>query len=273
MTDWRLSGFADEAFTDLGDQLRFFAGLGLDRIDLRHFERDGQRCSVAESTPGERGRMARQLRAAGFICQCVATPVGKAAVDGDFAIQQRQLANGLAAAMEYGCRAVRVFGFQPRSASDHAACAGNLSRLCDQALRDAPGVRLLLENERDVFGETPEQVLQALDLVDAENLGYVCDPANFAVVGIDPPGAVRRLREHIVALHVKDRSAEGNMVLPGQGQCDWPRILADLDENGGTVNLALEPHLDVAERHFGSTSPQGFAAAKAALEAILAAAP
>lgn len=269
MTDWQLSGFADEAYTDLGEQLRFFAGLGIDRIEVRHFERAGRRCSIAESTSSERRQLARQLRVAGISCQSVATPVGKAPADGDFAIQQRQLANGLAAAIEFECPAVRVFGFQLRSTSDHPACVRNLSRLCEQALRDAPEVTLLLENERDVFGETPEQILTALDLVAADNLGFVCDPANFAVVGIDPPAAVRELCGHIAAVHVKDRGVENDMVLPGQGLCNWPQILADLGKHHRAMNLALEPHLDVAERHFGSTSPSGFAAAKSSLEAIL----
>ncbi len=269
MTGWLLSGFADEAYTGFADQLRFFAGLGLERIDVRHFERDGQRCSIAESTAGEREFLARQLRGLGFFCQCVATPVGKAPVDGDFAVQQRQLANGLAAALEFDCPAVRVFGFQPRSASDHPACVANLARLCEQALRDAPGVLLLLENERGVFGETPGQILEALESVDSDNLGYVCDPANFAVVGIDPPGAVRQLESLIAALHVKDRGAHGGMVLPGQGQCNWPQILTDLAAGAGSIELSLEPHLDVAERHFGSTTPEGFVAAKSALESIL----
>ena len=271
MTDWQLSGFADEAYTDLGKQLEFFAGLGLERIDVRHFERAGERCSIAESTSAERRQLARQLRNSGISCQCVATPVGKAPVDGDFAIQEKQLANGLAAAIEFDCAAVRVFGFQPQAAGDHSECVGNLSRLCEQALRDAPGVRLLLENERDVFGETPEQILEALEKVGAENLGYVCDPANFAVVGVNAPGAVRQLRAHVEAIHVKDCGDHGNMVLPGRGRCDWPQILADLGEDHRAMNLALEPHLDVAERHFGSTTPQGFGAAKTALEAILAA--
>ena len=269
MTDWQISGFADEAYTDLGEQLRFFAGLGIERIDVRHFERAGQRCSIADSTPGERRRLARQLRGANIACQCVATPVGKAPVDGDFAIQQRQLANGLAAAVEFDCPTLRVFGFQPGSASDHPACVSNLSRLCEQALRAAPGVTLLLENERDVFGETPEQVLAALDQVGAENLRFVCDPANFAVVGIDPPAAIRELCGRIAAVHVKDRGADNGMVLPGRGMCNWSQILADLSGRHSAMNLALEPHLDVAARHFGSTSPEGFAAAKTALEAIL----
>lgn len=270
MTDWRLSGFADEAYTDLGEQLIFLAGLGIERIEVRHVERAGRRCSISESTSAERRQLARQLRSAAISCRCVATPVGKAPVDGDFSIQQRQLANGLAAAMEFGCPRVRVFGFHARSAGDRPACVGNLSRLCEQALRDATGVTLLLENERDVFGETPEQILAALDLVGAENLGFVCDPANFAAVGIDPPAAVRQLCRHIAGVHVKDRGKDDNMVLPGQGQCDWPQILADLGEHHHAMDLALEPHLGVAERHFGSTSPSGFAAAKGALEATLA---
>ncbi len=269
MTAWRLSGFADEAYTDLPDQLRFLTSLGIERIDLRHFERDGQRCSIAEATSAERALMARQLREADIACHCVATPVGKAPVEGDFAVQQRQLANGLAAAAEFGSRAVRVFGFRCRSAADDRDCIGNLTRLCEQAHRDAPGVRLLLENERDVFGESPEQILAALHAIDAENLGYVCDPANFAVVGVDALGAVRQLREHIDALHVKDRGSAGKMVLPGEGLCGWPQILVELDGRDYPMTLALEPHLDVAERHFGSTTPQRFAAAKAALEAIL----
>ncbi|MDE2702641.1 MAG: sugar phosphate isomerase/epimerase [Chloroflexota bacterium] len=270
MTDWRLSGFADEAYTALGEQLIFLAGLGIERIEFRHFERAGKRCSISESTSTERRRLGRQLRSADISCRCVATPVGKAPVDGDFSIQQKQLANGLAAAMEFDCPTVRIFGFQTRSAGDHPECVGNLSRLCEQALRDAPGVTLLLENERDVFGETPEQILAALDLVGAENLGFVCDPANFAAVGVDPPAAVRQLCDHIAAVHVKDRGKDDDMVLPGQGQCNWPQILADLGGHHRAMDLALEPHLDVAERHFGNTTPSGFAAAKDALEAILA---
>ena len=270
MTNWLLSGFADDVYTDLGKQLQFLSGLGIERIEIRHFERGGKRCSIAESTPEERKHLARQLQSAGISCQCVATPVGKAPVGGDFAISQRQLANGLAAAIQFDCAAVRVFGFQPRSASDHQACLANLSRLCEQALRDAPGVKLLLENERDVFGKTPEQILQALDLVASDNLGFVCDPANFAVVGIDPPDAVRELAGKICAVHVKDCGSGGSMVLPGQGQCTWPQILSDLGRCHHAMNLAIEPHLDVAERHFGSTSRSGFAAAKAALEEILA---
>ena len=270
MTDWRLAGFADEAYTDFGKQLRFFAGLAINRIDVRHFERDGARCSIAESTAAERGRLAGQLRDSGIACQSVATPVGKAPVDGDFAIQRRQLANGLAAALEFGCAAVRIFGFQARSADDHPACIDNLARLCEQAGRDAPGVRLLLENERDVYGETPEQILEALDKVDCENLGFVCDPANFAVVGVSAPDAVRQLLPQIQALHVKDLGADGNMVLPGRGLCDWPQILVNLNESPGPKDLSLEPHLDVAERHFGSTNPQDFADFKIALGFLLA---
>ena len=269
MTAWRLSGFADEAFVDLADQLRFLAAIGMERIDLRHFQRDGQRCSIAESTPAERALMARQLRGAGIACVCVATPVGKAPVDVDFAIQRRQLANGLAAAVEFGSPAVRIFGYQAGSPSDHPACIANLARLSEQAERDAPGVRLLIENEQDVFGESPDQIIAALDSVAAPNLACVCDPANFARVGIDALGAVRELREYVFAFHVKDCAESGEMVLPGEGICRWPQILADLDEGGSIVTLALEPHLDIAERHFGSTQPDRFAQAKAALEAML----
>lgn len=269
MTRWRVSGFADEAHTGLGDQLRFFADLGLEHIDVRHFERDGERCSIAESTALERRSLARKLRDSGIACMCVATPVGKAPVDGDFLLQRRQLANGLAAALEFGCSAVRIFGFQA-PARDYPRCVDNLARLCEQARREAPGVRLLLENERDVYGETPEQIQEALDRVDAENLGFVCDPANFAVVGVSAPAAVRELRPRIDALHVKDLGTDGNMTLPGRGLCDWPQILDCLKDSAEVIDLALEPHLDVAERHFGSTSPSRFAEALAALEAILA---
>ncbi len=37
MSNWRLSGFADEAFDEFGEQLAFFTRLGLKRIDVRHF--------------------------------------------------------------------------------------------------------------------------------------------------------------------------------------------------------------------------------------------
>jgi hypothetical protein len=104
---WRLSGFADEAYIDFGERLRFFAGLGLDRIDVRHFKRAGRCRSIAESTAGERVLLARQLGGSGFFGQRVDAPVGRAPVGGDFAIQQKRPANGLVMALEIGRPAVR----------------------------------------------------------------------------------------------------------------------------------------------------------------------
>ena len=271
MTAWRISGFADEAFDEFTKQLEFFASLGLELIDVRHFDRAGLRCSIADSTAAERDRLAGQLAAAGIACQSVASPIGKSPVGGDMARSQRQLGNCLAAADRFGASYVRIFGFQTESAKEHGACVARLRTLCTQAASEAPGITLLLENERAVFGETPAQILMALEQTDADNLAYVCDPCNFAVVGIDPwLDACPQLWGQISAFHVKDLG-DGQMVPAGAGRCNWPKILSAAAEHKQIWNLALEPHLDLAGRHRGRTSPGGFVQAKSALDAILAA--
>ena len=59
------------------------------------------------------------------------------------------------------------------------------------------------------------------------------------------------------------------MVIVGSGVCNWRSILAAAAKRG-QWDLALEPHLDQAERHFGHTSPERFAGAHRALLDILA---
>lgn len=272
MTAWRISGFADEVFDEFAKQLEFFATLGLGLIDVRHFDRAGLRCSIADSTAVERDRLAGQLTAAGIACQSVASPIGKSPVGEDMARSQRQLGNCLAAADRFGASYVRIFGFQTERADEHGACVARLQALCTQAASEAPGVTLLLENERAVFGETPAQILTALERTGADNLAYVCDPCNFAVVGIDPwLDACPQLWDRICAFHVKDLGDDRQMVPAGAGRCNWPKILSAAAERKQIWNLALEPHLDLAGRHRGLTSPEGFVQAKSALDAILAA--
>ena len=126
------------------------------------------------------------MKASGLGCQSVASPIGKSPVSADASISRRQLANCLDAAKLFEAPFVRIFGFQYDRLVDEASCRARIGELCRQAATEAPGVRLLLENERDVYGERPEQIRAALESASAENLAYVCDPANFAVVGIDP---------------------------------------------------------------------------------------
>lgn len=101
-----------------------------------------------------------------------------------------------------------------------------MSTLADRALRR--GVTLVLENERQVYGDTAARVLDVLDAVHMPSLGHAFDPANYLEVGDDVDAAWSLLRGRMVHFHVKDYSKALKKNVPagegdGQIRACWPR--------------------------------------------------
>ncbi|MBR5601227.1 MAG: sugar phosphate isomerase/epimerase, partial [Clostridia bacterium] len=102
-------------------------------------------------------------------------------------------------------------------------------------------VMLCHENEKDIYGDTLDRVLQIMQHVNG--LYYVYDPANF--LQVDQPAAqtLKALYDKVDYFHIKDVIAETGQIVPaGHGDGMIGKLIEMMDRD--TV-LTLEPHLRV----------------------------
>ena len=266
---WTLTGFADEIADDLGEQCSVLTSLG-----MRHLEfRGAWGTNVAELSDAELDRAGEVLAGAGITVSAVASPVGKSELDVSADVESARLDRCLVVAERLGARYVRVFSFFPGTAAAEGVrdeVVGRLGSLADRA-RDA-GVTLLLENEKDVFGDVPARAADVLAAVDSPSLRAAWDPANFVQVGVRRPfdEGWPLLHARVAYVHVKDALAgDGTVVPAGQGDGQVRELLTALRDEGFDGFFSLEPHLVVAGASGGFSGPDGFRTAHGAFTALL----
>ena len=96
------------------------------------------------------------------------------------------------------------------------------------------GVETTYHNHMGQLGQTPEEVDTILQHTDPRYVGFLLDVAHYRQGGGDPAAAVKKYKDRIKTLHIKDvkDKAEGNgyqFVELGQGRVDLPAVFAALD--------------------------------------------
>ena len=232
----RLCAFADEASPSLSGQIAALKRNGADLIELRGV--DGK--NVAALNDGEAVRIKNELDAAGIKVWSLGSPYGKVSLGEGFDEEAlfAQLHRLCRTANIFGCDKIRVFSFY-----DAYGKADEVVRLLTESVAFASeyGVRLYHENEKDIYGDVPERVLELRRRV--AGLCFVYDPANYIQCGVSPAESIPALAASSGYFHIKDVIAEtGELVPAGDGDGDISRILDGID---GDVTLTVEPHLSV----------------------------
>jgi sugar phosphate isomerase/epimerase len=176
-------------------------------------------------------------------------------------------------ACELGTTIVRVFSFflppgeppglRRRQVIDRMAALAGIA--------SDHGLILAHENEKEIFGDTPDRCVDLITSVDSPALRATFDAANFVQCGVRPfSQGYALLRPYLVYLQVKDAlAATGEVVAAGQGDGQVRETLAALRDSGFEGFMSLEPHLAQAGRYGGFSGPEGFRRASQALKFIL----
>ena len=107
------------------------------------------------------------------------------------------------------------------------------------------GVLCCHENERGIYGDTPERCLEIAEYF-GDRLGCIFDPANYILNGCDTVAGFDRLEKYITYMHIKDALYEEGIVVPaGEGDGNLKYILGKLDQHEKVYFLSVEPHLKV----------------------------
>lgn len=268
--EWTLSGFGDEIDPDPVVQVAVLKALGASHIEVR----GAWGTNVAELDDDRVAELAQLLRKASMGVSAVASPIGKVDVAGDPEAEVARLRRVIGVAHALGTPSIRIFSFYraagrtPEEIRDDVLV--RMRALADLAERE--GVVLLHENEKAIYGDVPERILDLVESVGSPALRLAWDNANFVQVGVRPyDDAYPLLRPYVDYLQVKDAlAATGTVVPAGQGDGQLRETLGALRDDGYRGFASLEPHLDTAFDLGGFSGPVAFGEAARAFASILA---
>ena len=260
-----LSAFADEIGPDPVEQLNV-----LERNGVRHIEfRSILGKNVLDLSTDEHESFRKLLRDRGFGLSAIGSPIGKIPIVESFEPHVKRFEIALRLAEFYNAPRIRVFSFYIPAGHDPATHRAEVMRRMEvlASLAVDRNITLLLENEKGIYGDTADRVLDILQTVESTSLAHAFDPANYLEIGESIDRAWETLKSRVAHFHVKDYDIQTHKnVVCGAGQGQIPRLLADAVARGYEGFAVLEPHLIIAAASHGFTGPDRFADAASALK-------
>ena len=266
----RLSAFSDEAGKPLDMQI---AALLRNNIHLTELRSVGEK-NVKDLTLDEAREISAELKRNGIALSALGSPMGKVDIDVDmdeYLVTVRHLCE---LARIFGTDRIRMFSFR-KSYEKREKVIENLRRMVEVA--QEYGVILCHENEKKIYGDTVERILDIKENV--PGLAFVYDPANFLQCDELPDKTLPALHGISTYFHIKDVvHATGELVPAGHGDGQIDRLVQMIE--GDTI-LTLEPHLklfgsykdidgeEMKHRMRFDTNDEAFDAAVAALKKVL----
>ncbi|NYE96162.1 sugar phosphate isomerase/epimerase [Psychromicrobium silvestre] len=267
MVEWALSGFGDEIDDDPVIQCAVLQALGAQHLEVR----SAWGVNIVDLSEQQLAALQELLDAREMGVSAIASPIGKVSVELPVQHELDRLDRAIAAAKALGTRYIRIFSFYyPGSAeSVRDAVLERMKALAARA--EQAGVVLLHENEKEIYGDTPERVLDIVRSVDSPALRLAWDAANFVQVGVRPfTEGYAQLRPYLEYLQVKDAVlADGTVCPAGQGDGELLRTVEALRDDGYTGFASLEPHLADAFALGGFSGPAAFGVAARAFASVL----
>jgi sugar phosphate isomerase/epimerase len=266
--EWTLTGFGDEIDPDPQIQVAVLKALGCSYVEVR----GAWGMNIADLGDDQVDALSKLLQASSMGVSALASPIGKVDVAGDPESEVLRLRRVIRIAHALGTPNIRVFSFfraaerTPEEIRDDVLV--RMRALANLAEREH--IVLLHENEKAIYGDVPERILDLIESVASPALRLVWDNANFVQVGVRPYDAYRLLRPYVDYLHVKDaRASTGTVVPAGHGDGQLKETLMALRDDGYRGFASLEPHMASAFELGGFSGPGAFGTAARAFAAIL----
>ncbi|MCT9627180.1 sugar phosphate isomerase/epimerase [Pseudarthrobacter equi] len=267
---WPLSGFGDEVDDDPAVQIAVLQALGANHIEVR----SAWGTNIVDLAEEQLTTLAELLAGKRMKVSAIASPVGKVDVSLPVEHEVERLRRAVRAAQVLGAKYIRIFSFYygDEVAAD-AVRDAVLERMRALAgVAEEAGVVLLHENEKGIYGDVPDRVLDIMESVNSPALRVAWDAANFVQVGVKPfDEGYAKLRPYLEYLQVKDaRFADGQVVPAGEGDGDLLRTVKALKDDGYAGFASLEPHLADTHELGGFSGPAAFGVAARAFAAVTA---
>jgi sugar phosphate isomerase/epimerase len=263
-----LSAFADEVSPEPQEQIDVLKQCGVRHIELRSIHKT----NVLDLTDQQVREFKALLDMHGFKLSAIGSPIGKIKIDQQFEPHLQRFERALELSKVFGTPNIRIFSYYKPDGTDWPQWRGEIMvRMTEMARRaEKAGVVLMHENEHNIYGDSPDRVVDLLTTVNSPHLRAAYDAANYVFCGYDPMEGWRKTREWTAHLHIKDWVAGAKHgSIPGEGQGKIPESTADAVARGYHGFATMEPHLLGGGPTGGVTGPELFPKAVAAFKVIL----
>lgn len=269
-----ITGFTDEIANDLDEQIAL-----LQELNIKHVEfRSAWGTKVLDLTQKELDSAKSKLDTAGISLSAVGSDLGKINITDPFADHLERARHGVEVAQFFDVKFIRMFSFfipEGDNPDDYREEVITRTRaMVDLAAAD--GITLLHENEKRIYGDSPQRVKDLMTAIDSPYYRAIYDAANYVQTGFKPfDEAWPVVKDYVDYLHIKDAttpSAEdpiGVIKPAGEGHGQYPELLAELHKTGYQGFISIEPHLGDFDEFGGLCGPILWTSAYDALTGIL----
>ncbi len=271
---WHITGFADEIAKDLDEQIELLTKLNIKFVEFR----SAWGTKVLDLTQDQLELAKSKLDAAGIKLSSVGSDLGKIFITDPFDAHLERARHGVEVAKFFGAPYIRMFSFFIPEGDDPTQYRDEVIRRTRAMveLAEAGGITLLHENEKDIYGDIPERVVDLMTTINSANYRAIIDPANYVQCGYQPfDDAYPMVREYTDYIHCKDalsptaESPLGEIVPSGEGDGQFQQLIAGLRDSGYQGFLSIEPHLGDFDAFGGLCGPELWTTAHTALVKLL----
>ncbi len=267
----KLSAFADEVTDDFLGQVQFLAKEGVGHIEPRFIDQK----NIMDLSKGELDEARKKIDDHGLKVSAIGSPIGKVALDEPFDAHLDKFKHAVELAVFFETPFIRMFSYYaPEGQNIDNYRDDVLERMAKKVeiLKDTD-VTMVHENEANIYGHSAANCADLAKTIDSPRLRLVYDPANF-VWGEKITNNVEVcwpvMAPYVVHIHIKDWKLGAADVgsIPGQGDGQIRELLKQLAEINYDGCMTMEPHLQSGGQFGGSTGPDLFSKAIAAVREI-----
>ena len=269
----KLSAFADEVVDNFLGQVKYLAEENVGYIEPRFINKK----NIMDLNKRRLNEAKKMIQDHGLKVSAIGSPIGKVRLDEPFEPHLDKFKHAVDLALLFETPYIRMFSY-------YAPEGQNIDDYRDQVMeRMAAKVEMLKdvdvtmahENEANIYGHTAEHCVDIVKTINSPKLRLVYDPANF-VWGEKITDNVKScwpvMKPYVVHIHIKDWKLGAKDVgsIPGEGDGQIKELLAELAAMAYDGCLTMEPHLQAGGQFGGSTGPELFSKAIAAVREIAA---
>jgi len=266
----KLSAFADEVTDDFLGQLKFLTDEQIHFIELRFINKK----NVTELTGNESKEAKKMLDGHGLKVSAIGSPIGKVALDEPFADHLDKFKRTVELALFFETPLIRIFSYYAPAGETITDCRTEVIDRMHAKLEVISNYDVILvhENEADIYGQTAGRCVDLVETINSPKLRLAYDPANF-VHSDKITNSIETcwplMKPYVAHIHIKDwklNALAGSV--PGTGHTQIKQLLGELVSINYQGFMTIEPHLQEGGQFSGTTGPQLFSKAVAAVRKL-----
>ncbi|MEC0144277.1 sugar phosphate isomerase/epimerase family protein [Paenibacillus alginolyticus] len=143
----------------------------------------------------------------GFHIHSISSPIGKSYITEDFTVHLKGFMRAIELTKFFDTPFIRIFSFYIPKGENIGKYRDEVIKRIEQLTRTAEreGIILMLENEKDLYGNNGERLRDILQTINSPHLRFALDPANFVQSMVLPmTDAFPEVEPYLAWVQIKD---------------------------------------------------------------------